>query len=204
VSPSRRRRLTITLSTVAVAVAVGAGLALHASADEGTTGVAAASPTGTAAGTSSSAAAPASTAATTSRSAASTPRSAAPSVPVKVVESAGPTDVATDPAPTVAPSAGDAGIFLTYADYSADNREVEVNGYVDGIVEDDGTCTLTLTKGSSTATASGAGTGNVTNTSCGQLVVPRSRLSSGTWTAVVTYSSAKSHGSSEPARVVVP
>ena len=202
-SPSRRRRLSITLSTVGLAVAVGAGLAIHASADEGPT-AAAPSPTAPTAGPSSSAAAAASTPATTSRSATSAPRSAAPSVPVKVVESAGPTDVATDPAPTVAPSAGNAAIFLTYADYDDSAREVEVNGYVDGVVEDDGTCTLTLTKGASSVTATGPGTGNVTNTSCGQLTVPRSRLSSGTWTAVVTYASAKSRGSSDREQVVVP
>jgi hypothetical protein len=48
------------------------------------------------------------------------------------------------------------------------------------------------------------GTSNVTNTSCGQLTIAGSELSTGVWTATVSYSSSASSGSSEPVQVEVP
>jgi hypothetical protein len=125
-----------------------------------------------------------------------------------------PTDVATESPGTAArddespddgsPDAGVIPIVLTYSGFTTASMAVEVDGYVPGIVEDGGTCTLTLTHGSESLTASVPGTANVKHTACGGAAVPRERLSPGTWTAVLSYESAGSRGSSEPARVVVP
>jgi hypothetical protein len=114
-----------------------------------------------------------------------------------------PTAVATDVPATVS-ARPNASIFITYSGWDASNRVVEVDGYVQQVVEDGGTCTLTLTKGGASATASRPATPDVSSTSCGALTVPAGQLSSGTWSAVVSYASSKSQGSSAPVDVPVP
>ena len=114
-----------------------------------------------------------------------------------------PTGVATD-VPATNSARPDASIFITYSGWDAGNRVVEVDGYVQQVVEDGGTCTLTLTKGGASATASRPATADVSSTSCGALTVPADQLSSGTWSAVVSYASSTSQGSSAPLDVQVP
>jgi hypothetical protein len=115
-----------------------------------------------------------------------------------------PTKVATDAPVTVAPSVSGGDIFITYARWNSQESWAEVSGYLAGVVEDGGTCTLTLTKGGATAHATTEGISNVTSTSCGRLTVPQNQLSSGTWRAVVTYRSDTSTGTSRAAEVTVP
>jgi hypothetical protein len=114
-----------------------------------------------------------------------------------------PTQVVTDAPITIGP-ATDTSIFLTRSEWDADASAVYVSGYLEGVVEDDGTCTLTLTKDGQSVSATKPGTSNVTNTSCGQLTIAGSELSTGVWTATVSYSSSASSGSSEPVQVEVP
>jgi hypothetical protein len=114
-----------------------------------------------------------------------------------------PTDVATDPPVTLAPTA-DGTIQITYAGWNAEASTVEVAGFLPGAVESDGTCTLTLTNAGSSVAATVAGSPDASSTSCGGLVVPGASISPGTWTAVVSYQSSTSRGTSEPTRVVVP
>jgi hypothetical protein len=114
-----------------------------------------------------------------------------------------PTQVVTDAPITIGP-ATDTSIFLTRSEWDADAAAVYVSGYLEGVVEDDGQCTLTLTKDGQSVSATKPGTSNVTNTSCGQLTVAGSELSTGVWTATVSYSSSTSSGSSEPVQVEVP
>ena len=45
-------------------------------------------------------------------------------------------------------------------------------GYVSGVIEDGGVCTLTLTQGSSSVTVEGPAMPDATTTVCGGLVVP--------------------------------
>jgi hypothetical protein len=116
---------------------------------------------------------------------------------------ADPTDVVTD-VPPPAEEGHDAVVFVTYADWNQDSQAVEEGSYVQGVVEDGGTCTLTLRKGGATAKATGPAEPDATNTSCGGLSVPAARLSSGTWSAVVSYESATTRGSSKPVEVTVP
>jgi hypothetical protein len=114
-----------------------------------------------------------------------------------------PTEVATDPTPTVE-ARGDAAVQITYYGWNPGSAVVELGGFVHSLVEDGGTCTLTLTQGAATATASREATPNVTSTACGELVVPGDQLAPGAWSAVLSYESADSQGASEPVEVQVP
>lgn len=80
--------------------------------------------------------------------------------------------------------------FISYAGYS--NSNVEINSYVNGIVENGGTCTLTLTNGSQKVTKQVTGEKDANTTLCPQFVV--SGLAIGEWTATVTYNSATAEG----------
>jgi hypothetical protein len=116
-----------------------------------------------------------------------------------------PTDVAVDPPVTVTPNAdGGLPVALTFADWNATTAAVEVDGYLAGLVEDGGTCTLTLTQGGTTVTAEVPGTADAATTSCGGATVPGTDLAPGTWTAVLSYRSDTTTGSSAPAEVTVP
>lgn len=114
-----------------------------------------------------------------------------------------PTDVATDPAPSVGPVQG-AYIQVSYAAWDETAGGVTVEGFVPSVVESTGTCTLALTKDGDTVTTSVPGTPSASTTSCGGAVVPASELSAGTWTAVLTYESPTSTASAEPVEVTVP
>lgn len=114
-----------------------------------------------------------------------------------------PTEVATDQPVTVQPGP-DISVFVTYSGWNSLSGSVDVGGYVAGVVESDGTCTLTLTRGSTEVTGSTPATPDVGTTSCGGLTVPGSAVSAGTWTAVVGYDSDSSSGSSDPVEVTVP
>lgn len=86
---------------------------------------------------------------------------------------------------------------------SSAGANVKANGYVPGIVEQGGKCTLTLTKGSDTVNQSGNAFNDAQSTNCGLLEISRTQLTSGTWQAVLSYSSSKSAGNSSPANIEV-
>lgn len=120
-----------------------------------------------------------------------------------------PTDVATDPAPSAAPTPtdgarGEATVQITYYGWNPGSSVVEVGGFVPFLVEEGGTCTLTLTQGGASATATREATPNVTSTACGELVVPGDQLAPGTWSAVLGYESERSTGTTEAVEVQVP
>jgi hypothetical protein len=114
-----------------------------------------------------------------------------------------PTVIAHDPPVSRAPEAG-ASVFVTDAIWNSGTKSVEIGSFVQGVVESGGTCTVTMTKDGKTASASGAAEEGATTTWCGVIAVPASQLSSGRWSAVVTYKSASTHGSSDPKQVTVP
>jgi hypothetical protein len=114
-----------------------------------------------------------------------------------------PTNVATD-APITMHAGTSLPLVVTYAGWQDGSQSVEAAGYVSGIAESHGTCTLTLTQSGHSATATGSGLANGTSTGCSRLSVPRSQLSSGTWTAVLTYSSPTSSAQSDKTEVRVP
>lgn len=114
-----------------------------------------------------------------------------------------PTRSAT-PSPTpTGSSKATADVELSYLAFNAGSGAVEASGYA-AVYEEGGTCTLVLTKDGATARGEIEGLPDVATTSCGGLEVPGSRLSSGTWRAVLQYESPTTVGSSEPREVVVP
>ena len=110
--------------------------------------------------------------------------------------------MATDE-PGAAPD-GSADVVLTFAHWDAGSASVQVGGYVGGLIEDGGTCTLTLTNGSQSLTVTAAASADASTTICGPLTVPGSQLAPGSWRTVVTYHSATTTGTSDPAEVTVP
>lgn len=80
---------------------------------------------------------------------------------------------------------------------------VEVSAYVNGIFEDGGSCTLTLTKGGQSVSASKPATPSAQNVSCGFVTIEKSRLSSGSWQATMSYTSAVAAGTSQPVTIEV-
>lgn len=84
-------------------------------------------------------------------------------------------------------------------------KAVSVNGFVNGVVESDGTCTLTLTAASDGKVMTGThpGEANATNTTCGETTIPIGSLHAGTWKAVLSYNSSTSTGTSDPVNIEV-
>ena len=114
-----------------------------------------------------------------------------------------PSAVATDAPVTVAPST-EGRIFLTYSEWNAGTDAIEVGGYLDGVVESDGTCTLTATKDGASVQSTAPGISDASSTSCAGLSLPGDQLSSGAWSVVLSYESGASRGSSDPIEVEVP
>ena len=77
------------------------------------------------------------------------------------------------------------------------------SAYVPGIFEEGGTCTATFTHGGDKVTATATGFQNSNYTSCAPLSLSSPLNIKGDWTLVVTYSSNKSAGSSDPMTIKV-
>lgn len=121
-----------------------------------------------------------------------------------------PTEVPSDPPqddgatePGEAPTGGGTTVVITYADWVPETSEVEVGAYA-AVVEEGGTCTLTLTGAGASATRTNDALTDVSTVSCGGFLIPGSELSTGTWSAVVTYASPSFSGTSSPVEVSVP
>lgn len=183
-SNSRRRLVAVAVATAAVG--------LSACADRGVEQTPAAA-SGTAAPTTT-------TAVVTGAPSASSSDVASTGTPV---DTEPPTSVAVDPPVTPDPGA-DVAVQISYSGWNAATMTVEVDGYVADVAESGGTCTLTLTQGATSVTATVPADREPSVTSCSGARIPRTQLSPGTWTAVLSYDSAGSHGDSSPARVAVP
>ena len=94
-------------------------------------------------------------------------------------------------------------VTVTFYGWNPDAQVVEVGGYVTGVVEDGGVCTLTLTKGGRTVTGSTNALPDASTTACGAVTVPGDQVSAGTWQAVLSYSSAGHSGTAEAVDVEV-
>jgi hypothetical protein len=184
VSPSRRSRTRIGI-VVAAGVAVTAAAAFAVTALDDDTSPAA---VGGAATTS---AAPAGDVA-----AAGAPATSSAPYTIKPE----PADVATDE--PVDRDKGDVDVVLTYADADSATGTVQASGFVAGILEDGGTCTLTLTNRGTEITVRSTATADATTTTCG-LLETAPGIPAGRWTAVLSYTSAKAEGTSRTAEVSV-
>ena len=109
--------------------------------------------------------------------------------------------VATD-TPVVAPSTT-VSVVVTYSGWNASLKQAMAGGYVNGVIESGGTCTLTLSKAGVQVTAQGQARPDAATTACGGLTVPGAKLGAGTWQAVLSYTSATSTGSSTPVEIAV-
>lgn len=139
--------------------------------------------------------------------AAVSPSSAPPATPSDA-PSGEPSTVSPPPSPSAPPSdvaspATAADVELSYLAWNPETRAVEASGYA-AVYEDGGTCRLVLTRSGTTTSAESAALTDVQTTSCGGLEVLGSELASGTWHAVLEYTSPTSAGSSAPREVVVP
>ncbi len=138
--------------------------------------------------------------------AAVSPSSAPPATPSDA-PSGEPSTVSPPPSPSapseVASPATAADVELSYLAWNPETRAVEASGYA-AVYEDGGTCRLVLTRSGTTTSAESAALTDVQTTSCGGLEVLGSELASGTWHAVLEYTSPTSAGSSAPREVVVP
>ncbi|GAB3311776.1 hypothetical protein GCM10027451_23980 [Geodermatophilus aquaeductus] len=115
-----------------------------------------------------------------------------------------PTDVATD-APVELEPGDDLEVVVSFASVEPGSGAVEASGYVPGLVEDGGRCTLVLSRaGRSDVSVEGEAFADAQSTSCALLSVPADRLAPGTWTARLDYRSDSSSGSSPDVEVVVP
>ena len=95
-------------------------------------------------------------------------------------------------------------VSLTYTGYDAAAAAVVAGGYAAGVVEEDATCTLVLRREGVELRGESLGTANVTTTDCGEVRVGGAALTSGTWEAVLSYTSDTSVGESAAGEVVVP
>jgi hypothetical protein len=95
-------------------------------------------------------------------------------------------------------------VVLTYSAWSPGDRAVLAGGYVAGVIEDAGVCTLTLTNGGARVAVKVPAMPDATTTVCANLSVPGNRLSAGTWQATLTYESPAYSGTSAAAPVEVP
>jgi hypothetical protein len=124
------------------------------------------------------------------------------------------TETPVQPVPSDSPgdaeAAGESGglapvaVSLTYAAYDASTAAVVVGGYAADVVEVDATCTLVLRRNGVELRGESLGTPSVTTTDCGEVRVGGEALTSGTWQAVLGYTSGTSVGESGAVEVEVP
>lgn len=93
---------------------------------------------------------------------------------------------------------GQATVVITYL------STTEARGYVSGVFEDGGTCTLTLTKGTTKVSGTSTGISDVNKTTCGPISIQSGQLTSGDWNAVLSYKSDTASGSSTTQSLRVP
>jgi hypothetical protein len=111
-------------------------------------------------------------------------------------------DIATDdPLPT---SGGEVTPVITQAGWAPSGTAIEVSGFVQGVIEDGGTCLIELTHDGQTVSAEREGLADATTTTCGSVELGDAEMDSGWWQAVLIYESPTSSGSSAPVDVLVP
>lgn len=114
---------------------------------------------------------------------------------------------ASDAPATNAPSNGakpseEVTVALSRWNWIAAKQAISVAGFLPGVVENGGTCTLEATNGSTTVSNSQAATTDAHQTVCAMnLVDPK--LTPGQWTVTMSYEGPSGSGTSEPAQVTI-
>lgn len=117
-------------------------------------------------------------------------------LPVATEEASGP--------PTSGAGRGSVSVATTYHGWDAAARAVVIGGFVGGVVESGGTCTLSLTRGDVSLQTQSPAEPDATTTTCGELVLADGALTAGTWQAVLSYASEGNAGASVPVTIEVP
>lgn len=95
-------------------------------------------------------------------------------------------------------------VTLGYADWDSAGEQVEAAGFVAGVVQSGGICTLTLARAGASVPVRNTAEADATTTNCGAFHVPGARLAPGQWQVTLTYQSATAHGTSAAMTVTVP
>jgi hypothetical protein len=95
-------------------------------------------------------------------------------------------------------------VSLTYTGYDPSTSAVVAGGYAADVVEVDATCTLVLRRDGVELRGESLGAPAATTTDCGEVRVGGDALTSGTWQAVLSYTSDTSAGESAAVEVLVP
>lgn len=130
------------------------------------------------------------------------PASTTPAPRTEVTEPPAGVPAATDAEPVTA--GGTVDVVVSWSGWVDDQTGVEVDGFVVGVVESGGTCTLTLTRGETSLSATSAAEPDASTTLCAPLYLAGADVAAGSWDAVLSYTSASSTGVSAPAVVAVP
>lgn len=131
---------------------------------------------------------------------ASTPASTSSAAPVEPVEPTEPPPPPVDPAPGD-PLAGTT-LTVTFSGYDAAAGALVMGGYVD-VVLSGGSCTVSATKGGTTLTGTSTAVPDASTTSCGTVPVSGDGLTSGTWSATLTFSTATGSVAAAPVTIEV-
>ena len=83
---------------------------------------------------------------------------------------------------------------ITITTAGLNGKNVEVRGYISGIVQEGGTCTYTFT-GNGTVVKTSSGVADVSTTNCG-ISVPRTSLPGNSWKVLISYKSGATSASS--------
>ena len=115
-------------------------------------------------------------------------------------------DAIAEPDDSPPPSKSDkktVNVGISFADMYG--GQLEIRAFANNVpTGEDGTCTATAKLGSKVVTKSSAAFDNGSSYQCKPIYIPAAKLESGTWSVTVTFSSAKSEGTSETVRVNVP
>lgn len=110
------------------------------------------------------------------------------------------TEPAVDPDPADYPASP----LVTFASWNAAESRLEVGGVVSGQLDPDGTCRLVVTRGSVTVQRTSTPQASASSVDCGQFSVPRSELSSGSWSVTIRYVVGNESVASDPQQIEVP
>lgn len=94
------------------------------------------------------------------------------------------------PQPIASELRADPQATVTVAGMDIDGQSASASGFIQGIIEDGGSCEFVFTHGDSVVTASVNGVSNVTSTACGLVTVSKSSLQSGNWQVSLHYKGA--------------
>ncbi|HUC89529.1 MAG TPA: hypothetical protein VMR45_01900 [Patescibacteria group bacterium] len=99
------------------------------------------------------------------------------------------------------PAPGAAEVQITYAGIYQD--KLEVGAYVSNVFEDGGTCKLIVKNNGTELTNTVTAVKDVKTTACPVMTLDKSQLTSGTWSATVTYTSLTHSGTSSAREIKI-